>query len=279
MRRAKFKGRGIAPLAGNLYTVQMMTMRLENDLPAAGLSFLKHCYHFVNTVWQHTDRDASPDQGFERAFRASCVSLGGWEISQEREMRLGQGLPTASGVLHEIDIVAVHPEVNAILELKNRQDTPGKNDIALFFAKMVDYLAINPPLLLKEFLPVFMSTTGFEQNGLAACLGLGIHPVAPGLRPVPVLIDNAKRINGVLRKDIRVSEETLDRFDDFRAELNGICLNLADSWFGSGFGYRAENTIVLRAAPEPDSQTNSYLLRRLNSECSWLISSVKEAVQ
>lgn len=192
-------------------------------------------------------------------------------------MRLGQGLSTASGVLHEIDIVAMHPEVNAILELKNRQNTPEKNDVVVFFAKLVDYLAINPTLLLKELLPVFMSTTGFEQHGLAACLGLGIHPVAPGLRPVPILADNAKRINAELRRGVQVSEEILDRFEDFRAELNGLCLNLADNWFGSRFGYRSENTIVLRAAPEPDSQTSSHQLRRLNSECNWLISSVKEA--
>ena len=162
-------------------------------------------------------------------------------------MRLGQGLFTASGVLHEIDIAAMHPEVNVIMELKNRQDTPGKNDVALFFAKLVDYLALNPPLLSKEFLPIFMSTTGFEPNGLAACLGLGIHPVAPGLRPVPILLNNAKIISAELRRGVRVSEETLDRFEDFRADLNRICLNLADNWFGSRFGYRSETTIVLKS--------------------------------
>jgi hypothetical protein len=50
-------------------------------------------------------RDGSPDQGFEPKLRESCINkLGGWVVSQHREMNLGLGLMTASGVLHEIDV-------------------------------------------------------------------------------------------------------------------------------------------------------------------------------
>ena len=258
----------------------MVAIRVQDEPPRAAVDFLKYCYRFVNEEWQHADRDDLPDQGFERNFRASCITrLGGWEISQEREMRLGYELSTASGVLHEIDIVTRHSDVTVIMELKNRQGAPVKNDVVVFFAKILDYLALNPDLLLKELCPVFMSTATFEINGLAACLGLGIHPVGPGLRPLPILVDNAKRIDLELRQGLQVSEETHNRFEDFCAELNNMCLSLTDNWIGSRLGYRSENTIVLKAAAGPDSSAVSHSLRQLNTDCNWLVSSVREAMR
>ena len=259
----------------------MVSIRVENELPNAAVDFLKHCYRFVNEEWQHTDRDNLPDQGFERNFRTGCItSLSSWEISQEREMRLGYEMSTASGVLHEIDIVAKHPDVTAIMELKNRQGPPAKNDVIVFFAKILDYLALNPDLLLKELCPVFMSTAAFDTNGLAACLGLGIHPVSPSLRPVPMLVDNAKRINVELRRGcLQVSEEFHDRFQDFCAELNNVWLKLMDNWISSRFGRHSENTIVLRAVAESESQVIIHSFRQLNAECNWLLASAREAMQ
>jgi hypothetical protein len=165
------------------------------------------------------------------------------------------------------------------MELKNRQDPPAKNDVVVFFAKLLDYLALNPSLLLKEICPVFMATAAFETNGLAVCLGLGIHPVGPGLRPFPVLVDNAKRIDFELRNGLHVPEQTYDRFEEFCAELNNMSLSLTDNWVGSRFGYRSENSIVLKAAGGSDSQAISHALRQLNVDCSWLLSSVREAMQ
>ena len=205
----------------------MVTIRVEEQLPRVAVDFLSHCYKFTGEEWQHADRIDLPDQGYERHFRSSCVShFLGWEISQEREMRLGQELSTASSILHEIDIVAKHPEVNAIMELKNRQESPDKNDIVVFFAKILDYLSGNSELLLKELCPVFMATASFDVNGLAACLGLGIHPVSPGLRPVPLLVNNAKRIAYEFRGGVQVSEEVHESFGDFCAELNSLSLSL-----------------------------------------------------
>src|SRR5207249_2028948 len=81
-----------------------MALRINKPLPDAALALLKHCYRFVNADWQHVPRDETPDQGFEPKFRDSCVQkLSGWVVSQHREMNLGGGFLTASGVLHEID--------------------------------------------------------------------------------------------------------------------------------------------------------------------------------
>ena len=258
----------------------MATIRVEEQLPGAAVDFLRHCYRYTSEEWQHADRLDLPDQGYERLFRSSCVSqLNGWRISHEREMRFGQDMSTASGVLHEVDIVASHSQVNALMELKNRQEPPDKNDIVVFFAKIMDYLSANSELLLREVCPIFMATTVFDVNGLAACLGLGIHAIAPGLRPIPLLIDNAKRIDYELKQGLETSEETHECFADYCAELNSFCLGLSENWIGSRFGYHSEDTIVLRVASSLDSQAMSYTLRRLNSECSLLLSNIREAKQ
>lgn len=256
----------------------MVAIRVEDELPMAAVEFLKHCYRFVNEEWGHADRQDLPDQGFESYFRASLINrLSGWESSQEREMGLGNQLPTASSVLHEIDIVANHSDVTAIMELKNRQGSPSKNDVIILFAKLLDYLVFNPHLLLKELCPIFMSTSPFEESGLAACLGLGIHAIGPGLRPIPVLIDNARRIDVELRRGVQVSEEAVDRFQEFCSEMNRVSLSLRDSWFSSRFGYLSEDTIVIKAVTGNDTSQNCHTIYSLNAECNYLLSVLREA--
>ena len=246
-------------------------------MPGPAVEFLKHCYKFVNESWGHVAREDSSDQGFERIFRANCITkLSGWEVSQEREMGLGQQLSTTSGVLHEVDIVAKHSDAVAILELKNRQGSPDKNDVIVLFAKLLDYLTFNPELLLKELCPVFMSTSAFEQSGLTACLGLGIHAISPGLRPIPILVDNAKRIERELQQGIHLPEDALDRFRDFCAVINGICLAVRDNAIGNRFGYRSQETIVVKSVGQLTSGICDTL-RLLNSECDWLLPVVREA--
>ena len=254
----------------------MVAIRNENQPSQSTVGFLQHCYRFVNDDWQHAQRSDLPDQGFENAFRSSSVQrLAGWEISQEREMRFGQELDTASGVMHEIDLVAKHAEVNAVAELKNRQSVPTKNDVIVFFAKILDFLAANPQLLLKDVSPIFMSTLGFDNNGLAACLGLGIHPIAPGLRPVPLLVDNAMRVDSSLRQGMSTSSDVRDRFDDFCAVLNGLSLNLANAWISSRLGYHSDITVVMQKSSVTDVSTLGRLLRQLNSECDELLSDMR----
>ena len=243
------------------------------------LDFLRHCYKFVNNDWQHAIREPLPDQGFEQRFRESCVpAFIGWNISQERELNLGSGLDAASGVYHEVDIVAEHTSVIMILELKNRQGAlPEKNDVIVFFAKIFDYLAFNPPLLLKDVSPVFMSNSQFAETGLAACLGLGIHPVAPGLRPLPLLICNAKMMDVELNRGVVIVPEVQAEFDDFCAELNHLSLVLNETWFSNRYYYLSDHSIVLRTIGGLHTIKLGQDIIRLNSDCTRLLSEFRSA--
>ena len=256
----------------------MLDIDIAESLPPAVIRFLRHCYKFVNEEWAHTIRQQLPDQGFERSFRASCTSkLLGWDVSQGREMGLGSALQTASGVLHEIDVVARNPETTALMELKHRLDPPGKNDVIIFFAKIIDYIAHNPGLLLQRLCPIFMSTSPFDHAGLTACLGLGIHPVGPGLRPFPLLVNNTRIIEAQLRNGVTVSEDTQHRFRDFCAELASVSLHLSSSWLNQRLHYYTDTTVIVRACSVPDPQVLSHSLLRLNGECASVLSSVREA--
>ena len=250
-----------------------MNIHQDENLPRSALQFLKLCYWFVNVGWQHADRESLPDQGFEIRFRERCViNLQDWTISQEREMRLGEGLDTASGVLHEVDIVAQTPDLVAVLEIKNRQGyPPEKNDVIVFFAKILDYLALNPTLLMREVLPAFMSNSSFEESGLAACLGLGIHPIAPGLRPLPILVDSARIMDAELQKSLPVSDEVSEQFEDFVARLNNLSVALNETWLTNRCGFRSEDTIVLKAVGCLSTLALSRELRQLNGDCKELL--------
>src|SRR6266853_3348312 len=84
-----------------------VALRYESVTSREGLQFLRHCYRYVTVVWQRCPREALMDQGFEMHFRESCVlRLNGWLVSQPRELELGADLQTASGLRHEIDVVA-----------------------------------------------------------------------------------------------------------------------------------------------------------------------------
>lgn len=257
-----------------------MSIRIDDNLPDSALQFLKRCYKFVNQEWQHAVRELLPDQGFEQRFRESCViHLSEWSISPEREMHLGDGLVTASGLYHEIDVVARTSDLTAILEIKNRQGLhPEKNDVIIFFAKILDYLAFNPSLLLKEICPAFMSNAPFEQSGLAACLGLGIHPIAPELRPLPILVDNARRMKFELKKGgISVTPDVSEKFWDFCAQLNNLSSVLKEIWLTSRCGFQSEDTIVLRAVGGLQTPALSQELRQLNGDCTELLGEFRRA--
>ena len=170
-----------------------MPIRLENQPSRAALEFLIRGYKFVTEEWLHVERVVVNDDGFEQRFRESCIlNLQSWSVSEERELRLGAGLDTSSGVAHEVDLVARFENVTGILELKNRGDEIGKNEVIVFYAKVLDYILANPTLANGEITLGFLSRNEFEPRGLAACLGLGIHPIAPGIRPVPILVNTAR---------------------------------------------------------------------------------------
>jgi len=238
------------------------------------LQFLALCYRFVTVEWQHANRDDIPDQGFERRCRERCVTgLGSdWTVSQPREMQLGAGLDTASGIGHEVDIVARHAEVIAPVEMKNRAGSPPeKNDVVVFFAKLIDYLCANPSLLQQEFCPVFITTTAFDVNGLGACVGLGIHPVAPGLRPLPALVYNARLMQNELDRGLVLGHAINERFDDFCARINSLSVALAATWFSQRFGNISDTRISIAARPELQTAALGAELQQLGGECSSLL--------
>lgn len=256
-----------------------MALRVEKPVPATALDLLRHCYRFVNEDWQHLPRDESADQGFEVRLRESCIAkLAGWVVSQHRELNLGMGLITASGVLHEIDVVAQREPTVGILELKNRAEwPPEKNDVIVFFAKILDYLCFTPALLRSYVVPIFVSSYAFEQSGLAACLGLGIHPVAPMLRPLPILIDNANRMTAEIDKGMPLSHDETVAFDDFCAKLNHTSSILAGADANVRFDCFNDLTVAVRAFGGVAVTELADDLRALNGECSRLIDIFKTA--
>ena len=227
-----------------------MSIPPQQILPPAAVDFLKCCYRFVTDVWPHENREPIPDQGFEERFRERCIlHLHDWRISAPREMELGYGLQTASGTLHEIDIVAAHPDVTAIVEMKNvRRNPPGKNDVIVFYAKIIHYLCLNPDLMLKEVVPVFTACIPLEATGLPTCLGLGIHPVAPEVRPFPILLHSARCFATEMARHPEAAPELEGELEDLCAELRRLTISLDGTWFSSRFGRRSQDTIVMRAA-------------------------------
>ena len=244
-----------------------MPIRPEIAPPVATLAFLMRCFRFVSLEWPHAVRELVPDDGFEQRFRESCAwHLPEWAISEQREFRLGAGLDTASGVAHEVDIVARHPDVTAILEAKNRGDLPGKNDIIVFYAKVLDYLLANPSLAMSDICLAFLSRSSFDASGLAACLGLGIHPVASDIRPLPVLINNAMLMENELRRGLTVASDTQDRFDDWRAELNGLAVALDETWMDNRCGYLSDDSLLFKAVAPLQTGVLAGRLRQANSD-------------
>ena len=214
-------------------------------------------------------REPLPDEGFEQRFRDSCLrQLPGWAVAPPMEMRLGAGLETLSGVLHEVDIVAKTGAATAVAELKNLGGGPGKNDIIIFHAKVLDYLLANPHLADDEICLAFVSRTTFDHNGLAACLGLGIHPVASDLRPLPVLINNAMAMQTELDRGLPVAADTLSRFEDWCDNLNRLAFALQETWLNYRCDYLYDDDCLLfRKVESVDVDDLAQELRQTNSDC------------
>lgn len=245
-----------------------MDLKKSNIVSSDLLLFLRRCYQFLNEEWPHADREPIPDQGFEEAFRATCVSkLRDWKVSQVREMQLGEDLMTASGTSHEIDLVGLHDQASAIVELKHWQITPTKNEVIIFFAKILDYVTANPTLMLRDVCPIFVSSSGFEESGLAACLGLGIHPIGPGLRPLPIIVDSTQRMEVEIQSGICGEDGLSSQIADLWLRINRLSFALESTWLSSRCAYLSENAIVVRAASCADSKELAQNLREANADC------------
>jgi hypothetical protein len=125
--------------------------------------------------------------------------------------------------------------------------------------------------------PIFVSSYPFQQSALAACLGLGIHPVAPQLRPLPILLDNANRMTTEMDKGLTLSSSDALAVADFCAELANIASLTAGADANNRFDYFNDFTIAVRAFGGVDVDEIADELRMLNSECSRLIQVFKAA--
>src|SRR5258708_5606917 len=114
--------------------------------PLEVIGFFRFGFGFVRDRWPRLPRQDIPDEGFEESFRAACISsLPDWRLSQPREMRFGYEWNTSSGTEHETDIIAVHEKAIVPVEMKNwRAGALTKNEVIVFYAKMVDYFTRNP---------------------------------------------------------------------------------------------------------------------------------------
>ena len=244
-----------------------MLIRPEFAPAPLTLEFLHRCFRFVSEEWPHAVRVKVPDEGFEQRFRESCdLHLRGWLIAPIREMWLGAGLETLSGTLHEVDIVARTNGTTAVAELKNLGGRPGKNDIIVFFAKILDYVLANPQLMLQDVCLAFLSRTSFDDRGLAACLGLGIHPVASDIRPLPILVNNARAMQVELDRGLAVSPETQNDFETFCVQLNRLGLVLRETWFNSRFRHNSSESILAWVVEPIQVDDLARDLRQVNSE-------------
>ena len=247
-----------------------MPVRPEILPSPSTLEFLKHCFRFVSLEWTHAERLQLPDRGFERHFRESCVqNLPNWAISEHRELWLGAGFNTASGTAHEIDIVARSATATAILE--------AKNDVIVFFAKVLDYILANSVLASDDICLAFMSRNSFEPRGLAACLGLGIHPIAADIRPLPILVENARLMDNELRRGLAIASDTEERFEDLCAQLNSLSADLNETWMDNRCGYLSDDSLLLKAVTPLQVSALAQQLRQANSDCTDLLKAFRSA--
>ena len=246
-----------------------MLIRPEIASPASTLEFLRHCFRFVSCEWRHALPEGVPDAGFEGQFRDSCVRrLSGWSIARPREMQLGAWLDTLSGTLHEVDIVAKTSGASAAAELKNLRGGPGKNDVVIFYAKILDYLLANPDLARDDICLAFVSGTTFDDKVLAACLSLGIHPVSSDIRPLPVLVHNARVMQEELNRGLQVAPQVLARFDDFCANLNRVSFALRETWLDRRCRYiSSDDGLLFQAVEQIEMDDLALELRQANNAC------------
>lgn len=234
--------------------------------PAFG--FLKGCYRFVAKEWPHAEREDLPDEGFEHQFRAFVRGLGQWDVSDERELHLGADYVPASGTAHEVDIVANRPEVRAVAELKNHSAAVGKNEVIVFFAKVLDYILANPVLALKQICLAFVCRASFEPRGLAACLGLGIHPVCSKIRPLPVLKETVDILTRAVREGLRLPRDMERRLYDLHAEVNNLSVGLTDTWLDARLGYQSESILTIHSVPPIRATEFANRFTQANSTCT-----------
>jgi hypothetical protein len=195
-----------------------------------------------------------------------ATSFPGFVVSLPREMRLGGSYQSTSGILHELDLVCSRGDLRIVWELKHWSNHAEKNAVVGFWAKLIDFLAANSDLAAQENVPVFMTTSTFDAHGLAAALGLGIEPLAPGLRPLPVLAYNLRLLDAELKRTPAFRADVEGLVDDYGASCARLATLLVGSSMSERVGRISDTAISLKTRSFDDAVEAASLLRLANGQ-------------
>jgi hypothetical protein len=253
-----------------------MVVRPTSTATPEVLTLLREAYRFVAVTWPRVPRDLIPDQGFERRLReavATATATNGWTLAPASQFEIDAEPATASGVLHEVDLVARHADaaIRIVVEAKNWGHQLGKNEIIVFFAKLLDFFAGRPNLLERRVGAFVASAGSFDESGLQACVGLGMHPIAPDVRPFPVLVDTARRMAFDLTNGFQPSVGLADDLDDFGAAVNRLGVGLEPLELPKRLAYKSDREIVIRAVDTTDVAALAARLRQLSGVAAALL--------
>lgn len=95
--------------------------------------------------------------------------------------------------------------------------------------------------------------------------------MAPGLRPLPALVHNARLMQNELDRGLVLGHAIKQRFDDFSARINSLSLTLSPTWFSQRFGNISESRISVAIRPELQTAALGAELQQLSGECSSLL--------
>ena len=99
-------------------------------------------------------------------------------------------------------------------------------------------------------------------------MGLGIHPVGADIRPLPILVNNAMIMESEIRKGLRITSDTQERFEDMCAQLNNLSSTMSETWLDNRCGYDSDDSILLRAVGPLPTRALAEQIRQLNGDCT-----------
>jgi hypothetical protein len=267
--RASFGRSRVTPPSDERLMSKLPGSTADSHSSAAVVRVLQFAYRFITEGWLRARREPIPDKGFEETFRGALIrSMPEFSVSQNREMAFGGGYRTSSGILHEIDIVITRGDLRVIWELKHWAVQVDKNAVVALWAKILDYLAADPDLASQENVPVFVTTSTFDDHALAAALGLGIAPVAPLLRPPAMLDANLGLMEASLQESPSFEKHARELADDFRTSCRRLRAILDGTSLSARVGRLSESAITVAGRSFEDAVEAATLLRRANSLCT-----------
>ena len=104
------------------------------------------------------------------------------------------GVPSASGIRHELDAAADGDSCCVIIECKSKAEGVTKADAALFHQKTMDYYCSRPQRIGSEhWWRLIVSSSPVSESVRGFCVHLGVILCDPARLPLPVLVRTAGR--------------------------------------------------------------------------------------